>query len=110
MKISVNDKVILTLTDVQEKVIMNDIPSEIFEQDMCRRIAYIIMHKYERCMERLKKEWVDGGRLANNGVSLMPTDPEKLAELIFLQSDYRNRSDREKESMPISPDLNVVHI
>lgn len=93
MKISVDGKDILEFTETQKKVIMNDIPKDIFEQDMCRRLCYILEHKYDQCMERLKKEWLP--KLKENGVKSMPTDDQELAELIFQQPNYYDRSTRD---------------
>ena len=59
---------------------------------MERRVGYIIEHKYERCLERLKKEWEP--KLAKTLPSI-PTDPDALAELIFAHPDYKSRSQRE---------------
>ena len=95
MKISVDDKELFTLSDVQKRVIQNDIPSEIFEEDMKRRLHYILMEKYERCFERLKLEWEP--KLRENGVTMIPTDPDQLAYLIFSQPNYKSRSEREKD-------------
>jgi hypothetical protein len=96
MKISVDDREVFTLSETQKNVIRNDIHDEDFEADMQRRLQYILMHKYERCFERLKKEWEP--KLRANGMDMMPTDPDKLAELIFKQPNYKNRSQREREA------------
>lgn len=93
MKISVNDKELLTLSDIQQKVICNDINSDEFDADMGRRIHYIMMHKYEQCFKRLREEW--DTKLVSNGVKMVPTDPDEYAKLVFSQSDYRDRKDRE---------------
>lgn len=93
MKISVNDQELFTLSDTQKQVIQNDIPTEIFEEDMKRRLQWVLMHKYERCFKRLKEEWDD--KLAANGVAMIPTDPDAYAQLVFAQSNYKNRSARE---------------
>ncbi len=101
MKISVNDKEIFTLSENQKKVIQNDIPSEIFEEDMKRRLKWVLLEeKYSKCFERLVKEWCtidESGtsKLAKLGVSSIPTNPDSLAELIFSQPSYKNRSQRE---------------
>jgi|SRR6185312_9300779 len=94
MKISVNEAKLFELSDVQKKVIMNDIPEEIFHQDMCRRLEYILMHKYERCFERLKQEWES--RLAER-VDSVPTNKDAFAQLVFAQPDYKSRSARDGE-------------
>lgn len=95
MKISVNDQHLFTLSETQKKVIKNDIQEEIFDEDMKRRLQYILMHKYERCFERLKKEW--DPKLASKGVPSIPTNPDAYAELVFSQPEYKNRSARERE-------------
>lgn len=98
MKISVDGVEVFTLSDTQKKVICNDIPHPLFEEDMKRRINYIIMHKYEQCFKRLKEEW--DSKLAANGVSMIPTDPEAYAQLVFKQPNYKCRATRDSEIKP----------
>ncbi len=93
MKIEVDKKLILELSPTQKKVIQNDIFEEIFQEDMERRVHYILTHKYERCLERLKKEWIPKLQLRMESI---PTNDEALAELIFSQTDYKNRSQRDR--------------
>ncbi len=94
MKISVDDKELFSLSEIQKAVIRNDINEDIFEDDMKRRLQYILTHKYERCMHRLKNEWIPKlkGRLDS-----IPLDDDKLAELILRQPDYKNRKVRDEE-------------
>jgi len=94
MKISVDDQHLFTLNETQKRVIKNDIMEEIFDEDMKRRLKYILTHKYEQCFDRLKKEWEP--KLASR-MSSIPTNPEAFAELVFSQPDYKNRSQREKQ-------------
>jgi hypothetical protein len=94
MKISVDDKELFTLSDIQEQVIKNDINAEMFDTDMKRRLQWILMHKYEECFKDLKKEWDD--KLAANGIDMIPTDPDKYAQLVFSQPNYKDRAAREK--------------
>lgn len=95
MKIKVDDKKIFELSETQKKVIQNDISSEIFEADCARRVSYILQHKYERCMERLEKEWAPKLR---ERVASVPTNRDELADLIFSQPDYKDRAVREAEA------------
>ena len=92
MKISVDDKELFSLSETQKKVIMNDIHEDIFQEDMKRRLYYTAIHKYERCFDRLKSEWMP---ILQSRVSAMPTDPEELCKLIFSQSDYKSRKLRD---------------
>lgn len=93
MKISVDDKDLFVLTDTQKKVICNEIPDEIFEEDMKRRLQWVLMHKYENCFNRLKNEWDQ--KLAAAGYKSIPTDADEYAELVFKQPSYNSRSQRE---------------
>jgi len=95
MKIQVDGKPVFELNETQKKVIQNDISSEMFVSDMERRARYIIEHKYERCLERLKREWEPKLR---GRVQSIPTDQDALAELIFSQPDYRSRAQRDAEA------------
>ena len=96
MKIKVDSKDLFEITDIQKKVIKNEIPSEIFEEDMKRRLFYIINHKYEQCFKRLKEEW--DSKLEAAGIESIPTNKDAYAELVFKQKDYKDRSAREKEA------------
>ena len=102
MKIYVEDELILELSEVKKKVLCNDIFKEDLYDDLKRRLTYIIMHKYGQCLKRLKDEWID--KLKERGVKSIPLDDEELAELIFKQKDYKDRSLRDKK-MPEKIDL-----
>lgn len=94
MQIKVDDELIFELSEIQKKVIQNDIPSEIFDEDMKRRLKWILFdEKYSRCFDRLKKEWEP--KLIASGYKQLPFDPDEFAELVFSQPNYMNRSQRE---------------
>lgn len=93
MKISVNDKELFSLSETQKKVIINDIHEDEFDADMCRRLQYILMHKYEQCCKRLKDEWVP--KLKASGADSIPLDDDKLAEMVFAHPEYKNRKQRD---------------
>jgi len=95
MKISVNDVELYTLSDTQKQVIENEIPSEILQQDLERRLQWVLIHKYERCFDRLKKEW--DSKLEANGETTIPLDKDAYATLVFDQPNYKNRSKRDAE-------------
>jgi len=93
MKISVDAKDLFTLTEIQKKVIKNEILSEEFEEDMKRRVKYIIMHKYEQCFKRLKAEW--DPKFESAKFTSLPTNKDEYATLVFAQPEYKDRSARE---------------
>lgn len=95
MKISVNGIELFELSEIQKKVIQNDIHADEFESDMKRRLHYILTHKYERCLERLLKQWEP--KLKQRYPSI-PTDTDALCQLIFSQLDYMDRKSREQDT------------
>lgn len=96
MKISVNDIELFTLSEVQEQVIKNDIHEDIFDEDMKRRLQWVLTTKYQSCFERLKKEW--DSKLVANKVTSIPLDQDEYAQLVFSQPDYLSRKAREAQS------------
>ena len=93
MKFSVDDLELFSLTEVQKKVIKNEINSEIFDADMKRRIQWVIMHKYEQCFKKLKAEWDD--KLPALGIESIPTNKDAYATLVFEQESYLDRTARD---------------
>ena len=99
MKVDVDNKNLFQLSEHHKKVIQWDIPTEDFENDMKRRIQYIVMHKYQQCIDRLIKEWEP--KLRERFPNL-PTNQEALANLIMNQPDYKDRSQRQRENRPVN--------
>jgi len=93
MKISVDDKELFSLSETQKKVIKNDILEDIFDEDMKRRLQYILMHKYEQCYKRLKEEWEP--KLIASGAKSIPTNPDEFAEMVFARPEYKDRKRRD---------------
>ena len=96
MKIKVDNEQVLELTGTQKKVIKHDINEDIFDEDMKRRVNWVLTHKYEQCFLRLKQEWEP--KLAAKGVAMLPTDPEAFAQLVFSQPEYKGRKEKDIEA------------
>ena len=95
MKVSVNDLELFTLSEIQKRVIMNDIHEDVFDEDMKKRLQYILIHKYERCLDRMQKEWMP--KLKERSVDSIPLNDERFADLVFSQPDYKDRKTRDLE-------------
>lgn len=93
MKILVDGVDLFELSKIQKRVIKNYINEDVFEEDMKRRLQWILTHLYEQAFTKLKAEW--DSKLAANGVSMIPTDPEQYAQLVFSQPNYRSRKQRD---------------
>lgn len=95
MKVTVNNIDLYTISEIRKGVIKHFINEDIFDEDMKRRLAWVINHKYEQCYKRLKEEW--DPKLTANGVQSVPTDPDAYAQLVFSQPNYKDRKSRESE-------------
>jgi len=95
MKISLDDLELYSLSDTQKKVIKDSVNSDAFEDDAKRRLAWVLQHKYEQCFKRLKTEWEP--KLAKAGVESIPTNKDAFAELVFTQTEYKDRKARDDE-------------
>lgn len=95
MKISINDKELFSLSKTKKQVIANDIDIDNLDIDLCQRLEWVLMHKYEQCFKRLKNEWDE--KLKANGVSMIPIDNDAYAELVFNQPNYKDRKRRDME-------------
>ena len=87
MKISVDDQELFSLSETQKAVIKSEIPHDEFDADMKRRLEWVLTHKYERCFERLKKEWEPALKAR---YAMVPSRDDDLAQLICAQPDYKD--------------------
>lgn len=95
MKISVDNIEILTLSETQKKVIKDYVHEDIFDEDMKRRLKWTLTHLYDESFKILKEQW--DKKLIDNGVKSVPTDPDEYAQLVFSQSNYKTRKQRDIE-------------
>ena len=96
MKISVNDIELFSFSEVQKKVIANDIESEKLESDIKKRLKYVLINRYERCFDKLKKEWEP--KFMAKGIESLPIDKDAFAALVFSDEDYKDKATRDEES------------
>ena len=92
MKVSVDGVEILNLEPIHEAIIKHEIPSEIFEEDMIRRLKWVVMRKHEQAFKKMKEEW--DPKLEKAGVESIPVDQTAYAQLVFAQSDYKAQDAR----------------
>ena len=94
MKISVNDQELFNLSAIQKQVICNDICSDELDADLQRRLQWVLSHKYEQCMKRLRDQWMP--KLSGR-VESVPTNDDAFAQLVFSQPDYKDRKARDSQ-------------
>jgi hypothetical protein len=95
MKVQVDGETVLELSELQKQVIKHEISDDIFVSDMKRRVAWILTHKYDEVHKSLRNEWES--KLAANGVKSLPIDREEFAQLVFSQTNYKNRKQRDAD-------------
>lgn len=95
MEIKVDDVSLFTLTTAQKNVIKDEISSVIFDDDMKRRLEWVLMHKYEQCFKKMKAKWEP--ILIADGAENLPTDQDAFASLVFAHQDYKDRATRDAE-------------
>ena len=94
MKVSVNDVDLYTINETQENVLKYYVNANIFEEDMKRRLFWVLNHLYDQAFIQLKNEW--DVKLSER-VQSVPTDKDAYAQLVFSQPDYKDRSARDAE-------------
>ena len=93
------------LSETQRNVIKNDVSSDVFYEDMIRRMQYAqdkciecpLLEKYNLCFDRLKKEWEP--KLIAAGVEVIPTDEAEFAALVFAHQGYKDKKARDQEAL-----------
>lgn len=88
MKVSINDKELFTLNEIKKKVLQHELGHDVID-DLSSRIQWIVLHGYERAFQRFKKEW--DPKLIIAGIDMIPTDPDKYAEMVFSQVFYKKK-------------------
>lgn len=96
MKISLDDKELLTFSDIQRRIYNNEISSESFHKWMSERIKYAFKDHFDQCFRNLRNEWEP--KLVARGHEMLPVRPEIFAQLVFDQPDYRDKFQRDTET------------
>lgn len=107
MEISVNGQVIFTIDEHTEQVIKSDIPAEIFEEDMIRRLKWIIQEKYKGCIRRMRETY-EPQLIANN---IKPDyDNDIFANQVFALPTYKDGSTKRAEQLASLTQFTPVQI
>jgi len=97
MKISVNDIELFTISAIEKQVLADYMPIDILEDDLKRRIKWVIGEVYKESHKALKSQWEP--KLIAEGAKSLPTDKDEFAALCFAHPDYKDRSARESAAL-----------
>lgn len=92
MKIKLDNELLIEISDIQKSIIKYDIKTSEFEQDIIRRIKWVIEHKIDQCQDRMIKEWKTK---LESRYSSLPTNKDELCKMIIAQSDYLDREGKD---------------
>lgn len=95
MKININDKKTILITELKEKIIFDLINKNEFFDLICSEIEEIVVRIYKASLLSLKSTW--NKRLLEREIHL-PESDEDFVALVFSQPDYQDRLDREIEA------------
>ncbi len=93
--VKVNDIEIFQISDIDIKLLEGELLA--VDAEIYRRLEWVIKNKCDQIFNRMKVGWVDSGKLAELGVTSIPTARDALVELITALPEYKNREQREAE-------------
>lgn len=95
MQIKFNDEVIFELSEIDRATIEYSIPSDELEEDLKRRIIWVIEEKIKGRKAALRRDFLPLLRAEND---TLPTNQDALIPLILARDDYKDRSTRDEEA------------
>jgi len=107
MKILMEDELIYELSEIQKRVIKNDIPEEIFDEDMARRCKYWAeVAQDKHChMNRTHFEH----KAKEQGLKTIPTDNLKLGVMVCCDGDKATYGTLKCKCGPIEFEISEDH-
>jgi hypothetical protein len=94
MKIYLDNLEIFEITNIDRLLLEHDLID--VDNEIKRRLEYIIKHKVDQCYSRLKSEW-DKKFQSDVNITSVPTKRDDYVALVIAHPDYKNRSVREAE-------------
>lgn len=92
MKFFVDSVCVLELSPVQEQILLSGIPADVFVPTMQQRVVWVINQVIDGSFDSLFNKWLP---ILQGRYDSLPSNPDKFAELIFSQPDYKPASTSE---------------
>lgn len=99
MKVYLDQKEVLSLSEIQREVLCYECNRDNFEDDIAQRLRWIVEHKYKEVFDAMKDEWVP--KLKNRYESI-PESDVLLTQLIISQEDYKCRKKRDSDELRVT--------
>lgn len=94
ISVFIDDKKVFEINETKIKLLKDVLKSEGFEEELVRRLCWGWSQKISDCFSRVIQQW---GKTLKERCQSIPTDEDELLELIFSQSDYKNRDERDEQ-------------
>lgn len=92
MKIQIDGKDFFEISDYQYRVMCNEVNEKLFYYEIETLIKFTLDNRFNECYKNLMNEWMP--KLSER-MDSVPTNPEKLVDLIISQKDYQSRKMRD---------------
>ena len=84
-----------TLTDLQQKILANDLYTEADNSGLDAWIDGAVTGKLNNCWKRMQSEWTTRLMEDDSFTDSIPSNQATFVQLITARSDYRTRAQRE---------------
>ena len=97
MKIQVDGKDLFEITEDEMEILRYVLPSATLEDDLKRRLEWVLKHKVAMTYKNIKKEWTT--RLeADASIISLPTRDKAFFDMVKARSDYKDRDARDLQA------------
>ena len=85
----------ITLTDLQQKILSNDLYNDTDNAGLDAWIQAAVDGKINNCWKRMQNEWTTKLMNDSSFTDAIPYNQSDFVELVTTRSDYKNRKERE---------------
>ena len=90
----------ITLTDLQQKILSNDLYNDTDNAGLDGWIQAAVDGKINNCWKRMRQEWTQKLMDDDSFTDSIPSNQEDFVTLVTSRSDYQNRKSRSDASDP----------
>ena len=90
----------ITLTDLQQKILSNDLYNDTDNKGLDDGIQAAVDGKISNCWKRMQREWTQKLMDDDSFTDSIPSNQADFVALVTARSDYKNRKARDDASNP----------
>ena len=93
----------ITLTDVQQQILSNDLYNDTDNKGLDEWIQAAVDGKINNCWKRMQRSWTDKLMNDSSFTDPIPSNQEDFVKLVLARSDYKNRKARDDSNPILNP-------